>query len=224
MLSFGRGEKAKSETARVSARAFGAGRVALATGDIDLARAAFRWARRADPGNPLYIHGEAVVAHRTGNFHEAEYLYRRVLDMAMRAFGVGDPRVALAARGLVELCREQGRHEEARTLARFVVDSLDRPAAAQAGMAALSALARICTVTGRRDEALAVHRQALTFRRRTFGNGHDKSRTCAAAILELKRRMAFRKTDRATGSAATAPDSTPAAAPEHAGSGQAWLT
>jgi len=223
MLSVGRRDEARFETSKVSARAFAAGRKALATGDVDLARAAFRWARRADPGNPLYIHGEAVVAHRTGNFHEAEYLYRRVLDMAMRAFGVGDPRVALAARGLVELCREQGRHEEAQTLARFVADSLDRAAAARAGMAALSALARICNVTGRRDEALAVHRQALAFRRATFGNDHDKSRDCAAAILELKRRTVDRRTDRVTGSATTARDSAPPATPERAANRQAWL-
>jgi hypothetical protein len=217
MLSVGRRDEARFETSKVSARAFAAGREALTQGDTDLARAAFRWARRADPGNPLYIHGEAVVAHRTGNFHDAEYLYRRVLDMAMRAFGTGDPRVAIAAQGLVDLCREQGRHEEAETLVRFLVDSLDRRTAARAGMATLSALARICDATGRRNAALAVHGQALVWRRGIFGEHHDKTRDCAAAIDGLKRGWAIRRTDPATSAAAApGPDVAPHAEPESA--------
>lgn len=222
MLSVGRRDEARLETSKVSARAFAAGRKALAQGDTDLARAAFRWARRADPGNPLYIHGEAVVAHRTGNFHEAEYLYRRVLDMAMRAFGAADPRVALAAQGLVDLCREQGRLEEAQTLAGFVVDSLDREAAGRAGMAALSAITRICDATGRRDVALAVHGQALAWRRAMFGENHDKTRLCTAAMTELKKRSTIRRVDRPTRPVVQTPDPAAPAGSEGAGS-QAYL-
>lgn len=207
MLSVGRSDDAKFETSKISARAFAAGREALAKGDTDLARAAFRWARRADPGNPLFIHGEAVVAHRTGNVHEAEYLYRRVFDMAMRAFGAGDPRLALAGQGLVELLLDQGRYEEAETLGRYVVDGPGKVATEQAGMPALRAVTRICDATGRLDAALAIHERALTWRRGIFGQDHHKVGACAAAIGELKRRIAIRGERRATGPAAQSPGS-----------------
>lgn len=223
MLTVGRKREARLQTSKVSARAYAAGRQALARRDYTAARTAFRWARRADPGNPLYIHGEAVVAHRTGNFYEAEHLYRRVLDLAMRAFGAGDPRVALAARGLVELCRQQGRFEEAWTLGKYVVDSLDRNAAARSGTAVLSALVKICDATGRLDAALVLHRQALAWRSRVYGEGHYKVQECIIAIAELNRLIAIRGKGPAQEPAAPQPDPAPFGAPEEEFAGQTYL-
>jgi tetratricopeptide (TPR) repeat protein len=222
MLSFGRKDEAKLQTSKISARAFATGREALAKGDYGTARTAFRWARRADPGNPLYIHGEAVVAHRTGNFYDAEHLYRRVLDLAMRAFGAGDPRIALAARGLIELCRQQGRYEEAWTLGKYVVDSLDRAAAARAGVASLSSLVKICDAIGRLDEAVALHRKALAWRSRVYGEGHYKVQECIIAIAELNRLIAIRGKGPAQKSGAPAHEPSPFAEAEGMG-GQAYL-
>lgn len=192
MLSVGRKEDARVRTANVARRAYASGREALAQGDLDMARAAFRWARRADPGNPLYIHGEAAVACRTGNYHEAEHLYRRVLDLATRAFGAGDPRVAVAARGLIELREEHGQEEEAWSLGEYILDSLDRDAAAQTGVTVLSALVNICDTTARLGDAVDIHRRALAWRIRTFGEDHYKVHECNIAIAELNRLIEIR--------------------------------
>lgn len=186
MLTVGRKEETRRQTTRVSARAFAAGREALAAGDYDLARAAFRWARRADPGNPLYIHGEAVVAEQTGNAWEAENLYRRVLDMAVRAFGIGDPRTALIVRDLVELYEEQGRHDEAWMLSAHTINRLDREAAARSGIRVLGCLAEICARSGRLDCAKDLYRDAISLRSEIYGKDSRKVEECLRAIAVLE--------------------------------------
>lgn len=192
MLAVGRTKEARSRTSVVSARAFAAGREALGNRDYDLAYAAFRWARRADPGNPLYLHGEAVVAHRTGNAYEAENLYRRVLDMAIRSFGIGDPRTMLVARDLVEFYQSVGRHDEAWMIGARIIDNLDRTAVVQSGIRILACLTEICALAGRLEDAMEIHRDAMAWRRRTFGEGHYKVDECVIGIAELGRLMGAR--------------------------------
>jgi len=192
MLSVGRKDEARLETLKVARRAYAAGRTALADSDFDLARAAFRWARRADPGNPLYIHGEAVLAEKSGNLHEAEKLYRRVLDMAIRAFGAGDPRTGLVARSLIGLLEDNGREEEAWEIADFLLDNLDQDAAAQANVLTLAALVGIYDTAARLGDAVALHRRALAWRKAQFGEGHYKVHECRIAVAELDRLVARR--------------------------------
>lgn len=175
--------------AAVCARAYAAGQDAMARRDFDLARTAFRWARRADPGNPAYIHAEARLAERTGNFHEAERLYRRVIDLALRTFGEGDPRTAMAQAGLVRLYERAGRREDARSLAARIIDGLDRPAAARSSINALSRIAGICVSAGRPDDAMLIHWRANSYRRTAFGQGHAKVTECLAATNALAARL-----------------------------------
>lgn len=175
--------------ATVCARAYAAGRSAMARRDYDLARTAFRWARRADPGNPVYIHAEALLAERVGNPHEAERLFLRVIDVARRAFGAGDPRTAMVQGNLVRLYERMGRLDEARELAATIVGGLDRRAAAQGTVNGLSRIADICIRAGRADDAMLIHWQAVSARRTVFGHGHAKVTEILAATNALAARL-----------------------------------
>lgn len=161
----------------------------MARGDFDLARAAFRWARRADPGNPVYIHAEAALARRTGDLHEAERLFRRVIDIAERAFGAGDPRTAMIRDDLVELYLQMGRPGEARRLAAAIVDGLDRKAAARCSVRGLARIAGTCLRAGCPEEATLIYEQAGSWRRALFGDGHPKVDECRSAADALAARL-----------------------------------
>lgn len=190
MIAGSEDERARARrVAAVCARAYAAGRDAMARRDFDLARTAFRWARRADPGNPAYIHAEARLAECTGNFHEAERLYRRVIDLALRAFGECDPRTAMAQAGLVRLYERADRYDEARKLAARIVDGLDRRAAARCSINALSRIGGICVSADRPDDAMLIHWQACTYRRTVFGRGHAKAVECLAATNAFAARL-----------------------------------
>ncbi|MCK5621080.1 MAG: hypothetical protein KAJ11_02230, partial [Alphaproteobacteria bacterium] len=134
---------------------------AMTRGDHEMARAALRWARRADSGNPLYIHAEAVLAQKTGGYFEADRLYRRVADLAERTFGEGHIRnVAISAK-MIGLYEEMGNAHEAEKLRHRVVDGLDRRSAADGSIHALDRLAEICLRAGRSADALAIYEAAL---------------------------------------------------------------
>ena len=174
--------------ARISANAFRAGRDAMLNGDFEMALTAFRWARRADSGNPVYIHAEAVLARKMHNYHESENLYRRVIDVAARAFGPSDPRTATIALGLVELYEEMGRHDEARGLSIHIVDNLDRQAAAMGSVRSLNRIAEICHRADRPEDAMRIHWRAVAYRRKVFGHGHAKVGELRAGIAALRKR------------------------------------
>ena len=178
--------------AKVAAKAFMAGREAMARGDFEMALTAFRWARRADSGNPVYIHAEATLAHKMHNYHESENLYRRVIDVAVRAFGAGDPRTATIALGLAQLYEEMGRRDEARDLCGHIVDNLDRESAAIGGVRSLARITEICDRAGRLDDAMQIHLRVAAFRRGVFGDRHYKMGECTIAIAELKKLMKAR--------------------------------
>jgi len=170
-------------------KAYAAARDALAQGDYDMARAALRWARHADSGNPLYMLAEAVLAQRTGDHHEAELLYRRALDMAERAIGPGHMHnVAIAAR-LLALYEEAGRDDQARALQDRIIDGLDRASAADASIPALDRLAEICVRAGRAGEAIAIYQAAFERRSAVYGNGHRRAVECLVALTRLRARI-----------------------------------
>jgi tetratricopeptide (TPR) repeat protein len=170
-------------------KAYKAARKALAEGDHDLARAAIRWARRADSGNPLYIHLEAVLARKSGDRHEAERLYRRLADLAERTFGAGHARYVAVLAGLIELYDEMGRHVEAARLRNHAIDRLDRQSAADSGISALMRMADICLHVGRTADALSIVDAALARRRSVFGNGHIRVDECRRALEALSARI-----------------------------------
>jgi tetratricopeptide (TPR) repeat protein len=181
------------QRANVAAKAFMAGRDAMTQGDFEMALTAFRWARRADSGNPVYIHAEATLARKMHNFHESENLYRRVIDVAVRAFGARDPRTATIALGLSELYEEMGRHDQARDLCARIVDNLDREAAAMGGIQSLARITLICQRAGRLDEAMRIHLRAVAYRRGVFGDRHYKIGECVIGIAALKELMKARE-------------------------------
>ncbi|MEN8195916.1 MAG: tetratricopeptide repeat protein [Pseudomonadota bacterium] len=170
-------------------KAYRAGRDAMAQGDHETARAALRWARRADSGNPLYIHAEAVLAHKTGGYFEADRLYRRVADLAERTFGEGHIRnVAISAK-MIALYEEMGNAHEAEKLRHRVVDGLDRKSAADSSIHALDRLAEICLRAGRSADALAIYEAALARRRQAFGDVHERVSECLVALTRLRVRV-----------------------------------
>jgi len=177
-------------SARVLANnAYKAARDAMAQGDYDMARAALRWARRADSGNPLYIHAEAVLAQKTGRPFEADRLYRRVADLAERTFGEGHIRnVAISAK-MIALYEEMRNTYAAETLRDRVIDGLDRRSAAEASIHALDRVAEICLQAGRSADALAIYEAALARRRQVFGDIHHRVSECLVALTRLRARI-----------------------------------
>ena len=162
---------------------------AMAQGDYEMARAALRWARRADSGNPLYIHAEAMLAQKTGAFHEADRLYRRVADLAERALGAGHiQNVAISAR-MIALYEEMGRGGQADMLRHRIIDGLDRDSAIDGGIPALDRLAEICLRAGRSADAVAIYEAALARRRQVFGGIHDRVSECLVALTRLRVRI-----------------------------------
>lgn len=182
-------------------KAYHAARKALAEGDHDLARAAIRWARRADSGNPLYIHLEAELARKSGDRHEAERLYRRLADLAERAFGAGHIRNVAVLSGLIELYDEMGRHEEAAQLRKRIIKNLDRHSAADSGIPALARAAHICLQAGRPADALTIFEAALKRRRSVFGENHPRVEECRRALQATHARIRLSAAD--TSSAVT---------------------
>lgn len=162
---------------------------AMAKGDHEMARAALRWARRADSGNPLYIYADAILAQKTGGYFEADRLYRRVADLAERTFGEGHIRnVAISAK-MIGLYEEMGNTYEADKLRHQVVDGLDRKSAADGSICALDRLAEICLRAGRSADALAIYEAALARRRQAFGDVHDRVSECLVALTRLRVRV-----------------------------------
>jgi len=167
-------------------KAYRAARESMANGDYELARAALRWARRADSGNPLYIHAEAELIRLTGNYHEADRLYRRLMDLAERAFGAGHVRTVALAGRMAELYEQMGREEQAATLRRRILDGLDMASTADGSVRTLDRIADICLKAGRSADALAIYTAALARRRAVFGEGHGRVDECLAAMKRLR--------------------------------------
>lgn len=183
--------------------AYRAARESMANGDYDLARAALRWARRADSGNPLYIHAEAELNRLTGNYHEADRLYRRIIDLAERAFGAGHVRTVALAGRMADLYDLMGREEQAATLRRRILNALDMTSAADASIQTLERIANICLQADRAVDALAIHTAALARRRAVFGEGHKRVEECLGAMKRLRLRIRMRSEHVATGEKAT---------------------
>jgi tetratricopeptide (TPR) repeat protein len=170
-------------------KAFRAACNAQAEGNHELARAALRWARRADSGNPLYIYAEAILAQKTGGNFEADRLYRRVADLAERSFGEGHIRnVAISAK-MIGLYEDMGNDYEADKLRHRIINGLDRESAADCTIRALDRVAEICLRAGRSADALAIYEAALARRRAVFGNVHDRVNECLAALIRLRTRI-----------------------------------
>ncbi|MDH5409893.1 MAG: tetratricopeptide repeat protein [Alphaproteobacteria bacterium] len=173
----------------IANKAYQSGRDAMANGDYAMAQAAFRWARRADSRNPLYIHAEALLARKMGNPHEADRLFRRVLDLAERAYGPGHYQNSIFSANLIELYEQMGHTERAMKLREQVIAGLDRKTASFAGSRALDRLAEICLQAGRAADALSIYESALTCRIATFGDGHARVTECLVALTRLRARI-----------------------------------
>lgn len=170
-------------------KAYGAAREAMEKGDYDMARAALRWARRADAGNALFIHAEAELERRVGNYYEAERLYRRLIDFAERSFGVGHINtVALTSRA-IELYEEMGRPHQANLLRDRTIRELEPHSAANGSICALERFARLCIDGGRPTDALAIYVAALKRRQAVFGRTHSKVKECFSALMALRARI-----------------------------------
>lgn len=188
-LNSPRGEVSTMSAKALANNAYKAAREAMDKGDYDMARAALRWARRADGGNPLYIHAEAMLAQKTGRPFEADRLYRRVADLAERTFGEGHIRnVAISAK-MICLYEEMGNTYEAEKLRHRVIDGLDRQSAADSSVHSLDRVAEICLQAGRSSDALAIFEAALARRRQVFGDVHHRANECLVALTRLRARI-----------------------------------
>lgn len=170
-------------------RAYKAARKAFAEGDYVLARAAVRWARRADSRNPLYIHLEAVLARKCGDPHEAERLYLRLADLAERSFGAGHIRNVAILSGLMELYDEMGHHDEATQLRKRLINGLDMRSVADGSIPALTRVSDICLRAGRFADALSILDAAMSRRRSVFGENHHRVAECRRLQDALRARI-----------------------------------
>ena len=101
------------------------GRQAMEECAFEKAYAAFHWAACLDPSNPLYTHAAASAAYEAGDQQEAERLYRRAVNDTEAVFGRAHPQVAAIARGLLQLYKNQGRHEDARLLSERTAETAE---------------------------------------------------------------------------------------------------
>ena len=187
LVSRDKGDR-KRQTAALAAKAYAAGRTAMADGDFDMARTAFRWARRADSKNIRYVHAEAVLAQRTGNPYEAENLHRRVIDVAERTFGTGHPLTMPLVANLIGLYEQAGRASDAMSVRDRIIDELDLQMAAFSSVRALTKIAEICIDAGRGGEAIEIFQRAVDQRRKIYGDGHAKLSECLERMKEIRAR------------------------------------
>jgi len=134
--------------------------------------------------NPVKIHAAAGQAIAAGQFRKAEGLYRHAISTAESVMGASHPYVAKTATNLVILYENQGRYDEARQLCERVIGQIDPSEAAVANDQTLSHLKDLCRRAGQLHRATELYREAMTFRRRVFGNVHGKVAACIAGLAE----------------------------------------
>lgn len=172
---------------RSSAHAYSAGRAAMEAGDDAVAQAAFRWASRVDPGNPVYAHAAAMADRDPADPTSTEMAFRKTIALTRREFGRSHPLVAVAATALVDLYDREGRHTEACRLSRRAIEQMDYSVAAAASMRTLRRLEDLCCRVGHRQVAVDLYRLALAHRRAVYGGQHPKVAECLDQLFRLYR-------------------------------------
>lgn len=185
------------KTAQTSAKAYRAGQEAMIRGDFKAARTSFQSARTLVPKNPNYILALAGAVSRLGEHQEAEDLYREAIACAEEAVGPNHPLVAVTAHALVEMYENIDRKDEAETLSKHSISVLDREEATHANSENLSRMASLFVRSGRPEEAEQLYRNAIEYRRKTFGESHAKVKKCEAELRDFLRQVRGGKDDRA---------------------------
>ncbi len=171
--------------ANAAAKAYRAGQAAMARGDYQLALTSFMWASTLEPDNAMFLHATAGAYIKLGDYHEAEQLYHKSVDIAEVTLGVGHPLVAAAAYNLVELYETQERFEEAQTLSTRVTAALDQSEAIQTNNRNLPRLAQLLLRADRRADGEKLLRKALADRKKTFGVDSPNAASCRTALWEF---------------------------------------
>ena len=140
-----------------------------------------------DRNNPLKIHAAASAAVATGRFREAEGMYRQAIGIAESQMGASHPHVAKMAISLVNLYEDPGRYDEARQLSERVIGQIDPAQVAIANDQMLNRLRELCRCAGQLDKAITLYREAMTYRRKVFGDAHCKVAACIAGLAETYR-------------------------------------
>lgn len=185
------------KTAQTSAKAYRAGQEAMSRGDLQSAKTSFHCARTLEPKNANFILAAASAASRMGEFTEAEALYREAIACAGETVGAGHPLVAVTAHGLVEMYESQGRADDAEALSKQTISVLDREEAAHANGENLARMAVLFVKAGRPEEAEQLYRSALDYRRKRFGDSHNKVKKCEAELRDFLRKARNSKATRA---------------------------
>lgn len=171
--------------ANAAAKAYRAGQAAMARGDYQLALSSFMWASTLEPDMAMFLHATAGAFKKLGDYHEAEQLYRKSVDIAESTLSVGHPLVAVAAYNLVELYETQERFEEAQTLSTRVTGALDQSEAIQTNNRNLPRLAHLLVRANRRADGEKLLRKALADRKKTFGADSSNAASCRAALWKF---------------------------------------
>ncbi|MDW8369481.1 MAG: tetratricopeptide repeat protein, partial [Geminicoccaceae bacterium] len=143
---------------------------------------------RAQDADEAYRRGQALL--EAGRTAEAAREFERVLELAERALGANDPRLAVDLNNLGEVYRRLGRYTEAAALLQRAI-RLDEAAGGRSPALAtsLNNLGLVYRAQGRLEEAAALHRRALGLLEGTLGPDHpDTARALAnLAQVELQR-------------------------------------
>ncbi len=171
--------------ANAAAKAYRAGQAAMARDEYKSALTSFMWASTLEPDKATFLHATAGAFIKLGDYHEAEDLYLKSLDIAEISLGIGHPLVAVAAYNLVELYESQERFEEAQTLSTWVTGALDQSEAIQANNRNLPRLAQLLVWADRRADGEKLLRKALADRKKTFGIGSPNAASCRAVLWKF---------------------------------------
>ncbi|MCX7630558.1 MAG: tetratricopeptide repeat protein [Geminicoccaceae bacterium] len=143
---------------------------------------------RADEAEEAYRRGQALL--EAGKLVEAARAFERVLELAERALGPDDPRLAVDLNNLGEVYRRLGRLDEAAQLLQRAI-RLDEAAGGRSPALAVSLnnLGLVRLSQGRLAEAETLFNRSLELLERTLGADHpDVARALVnLAQLELRR-------------------------------------
>ncbi len=161
------------------------GCAALYKRDFETAARSFALAVSLDPENSLYLGSAALTASRMGNFTDSEALYRQSIEAAKSVFGPDDPQVETVTFGLVDLYRNQERHQDAEALCH---DMLVRLAGTRFGTMRARVMSRLGDLhrqQGRLDDAEARYLSAIAECEAAYGADHPKVAGQLRPLAEL---------------------------------------
>ena len=154
---------------------------------LNLAERALREASlRGGPGLASAVHNLAELYRAQGRLHEAQPLYKQLLDLRQRELQSGDSRILVVLETLADVAAASGQFDSAEAYLRqalAILDGLGRPHPLHVDL--LVALAEFLEARGRFTEAISLLERALVLRERDLGPSHPALHPLVLGLASL---------------------------------------